>query len=42
MRVNIAKGDSIELYIPYEYKDMYKEVKEPAFYKVTMERGKEL
>ncbi|SDP85040.1 dockerin type I domain-containing protein [Clostridium gasigenes] len=40
MRVNLSKGNSVELYIPYEYKDMYKEVKESAFHKVTMESGK--
>ncbi|MBU3133136.1 hypothetical protein KPL40_11810, partial [Clostridium gasigenes] len=40
MRVNLSRGNSVELYIPYEYKDMYKEVKEPAFHKVTMEKGK--
>ena len=40
MRVNLSKGNSVELYIPYEYKDMYKEVKESAFHKVTMENGK--
>ncbi|MBU3109918.1 hypothetical protein, partial [Clostridium gasigenes] len=40
MRINLSRGNSIEVYIPYEYKDMYKEVKEPAFHKVIMESGK--
>ncbi|MBU3138261.1 hypothetical protein KPL39_18740, partial [Clostridium gasigenes] len=40
MRVNLSRGNSVEVYIPYEYKDMYKEVKESAFHKVTMEKGK--
>ncbi|MBU3090427.1 hypothetical protein KPL42_18355, partial [Clostridium gasigenes] len=40
MRINLSKGNSVGLYIPYEYKDMYKEVKEPAFHKVIMESGK--
>ncbi|MBU3108894.1 dockerin type I domain-containing protein, partial [Clostridium gasigenes] len=40
MKINLSKGNSVGLYIPYEYKDMYKEVKEPAFHKLTMEKGK--
>ncbi|MBB6624675.1 hypothetical protein H7E67_14640, partial [Clostridium gasigenes] len=40
MKINLSKGNSVGLYIPYEYKDMYKEVKEPAFHELTMEKGK--
>ena len=40
MRINLSNGNNIKVYIPYDYKDMYKEVKEPAFYVLNIKPGK--